>query len=116
MKRLNNTQLIHTVETLITMPRDEIKPVDVAFFSFPCINETALRHQGSVYERLWRGARFARVPRRDAPVEGSQFVLEGAGAYDKKSGVKFSRGWAVDARPLWTTNGSRCVGPKRVID
>lgn len=44
MKRLNNTQLIPTVESLITMPRDKIKAVDVAFFSFPCINETVLRH------------------------------------------------------------------------
>ncbi|EGB03121.1 hypothetical protein AURANDRAFT_68285, partial [Aureococcus anophagefferens] len=26
------------------MPRDKIKAVDVAFFSFPCINETVLRH------------------------------------------------------------------------
>ena len=41
---INNTQLIPTVESLITMPRDKIKAVDVAFFSFPCINETVLRH------------------------------------------------------------------------
>ena len=63
-----------------------VRPAAVArFFSSVC---------SGVYEGLYRAARFSRVPRRDAPVEGNQFVLERAVAYDKKSGVKFSElGW-----------------------